>query len=296
MCSKQNLNLSELAIRKNIWFYEYPSKDLYLIDANYNEYIKNFIENKNELDELKSLLIICPDFKGLVEHRKKIKNIIDKSNQLVLIESIDHKSFYNIAKNTDKLCNGVSQSNPYIIIKNDILKELFNKTALGNWFNEKGIKNKINIKDKAVSSQIKELIDVFFKKPQCKNMLSIVKFFKENLRFKCGRPEFYYAFIKSLNNASMECSTVYEAMKEHRNIIRRTGRRIEGKCIANTLLTKGLEFDTVVILDAHLFKCPKHLYVALTRCRKKLIIFSENETLSPYLVKMKKNNKQIVIE
>ena len=47
-----------------------------------------------------------------------------------------------------------------------------------------------------------------------------------------------------------------------------------------TLLTKGLEFDTVVILNAHDFKCPKHLYVALTRAKeKKLIEAQKDETI-----------------
>ncbi|MFV1977526.1 MAG: hypothetical protein ACC651_17435 [Candidatus Scalindua sp.] len=43
------------------------------------------------------------------------------------------------------------------------------------------------------------------------------------------------------------------------------GRKIKGKCIGTTLLTKGLEFDTVAILNARKFDCPKNLYVALTR-------------------------------
>jgi len=40
-------------------------------------------------------------------------------------------------------------------------------------------------------------------------------------------------------------------MKKQKNILRRIGRKIFGKCMGTTLLTKGLEFDTVVILNAH---------------------------------------------
>ena len=64
-------------------------------------------------------------------------------------------------------------------------------------------------------------------------------------------------------------------MKETRNIIRRAGGKVHAKCSGTTLLTKGLEFNTVVILEAKNYDHPKHLYVAISRCCKRLIIFSE---------------------
>lgn len=47
------------------------------------------------------------------------------------------------------------------------------------------------------------------------------------------------------------------------------------------LSTKGLEFDTVVVLNAHRFNDKRHLYVALTRCCKQLIVISNNHILNP---------------
>ena len=76
-------------------------------------------------------------------------------------------------------------------------------------------------------------------------------------------------------------------MERIRNITRKIGRNITGKCIGTTLLVKGLEFDTVVILDAHKFKCPKNFYVACTRATKRLIIFTNNNILKPYGQKYK---------
>ena len=66
----------------------------------------------------------------------------------------------------------------------------------------------------------------------------------------------------------------------YKNILRRSGRKISGKCIGTTALTKGLEFDTVAILDAHEFTCPKNFYVAVTRASKMLIIFTKDEKFS----------------
>ena len=70
-------------------------------------------------------------------------------------------------------------------------------------------------------------------------------------------------------------------MENRRNKLRRVGRKVFGRCLGTTLLTKGLEFENVVVLNAHEFKCPKHLYVALTRASKRLVVISEKHTLQP---------------
>ncbi len=113
-------------------------------------------------------------------------------------------------------------------------------------------------------------------------MNNIISELKNNLKIKYKRDGLLYALLKSLKQAALEETSVDEAMKNHRNVIRRSGRKITGKCIGTTLLTKGLEFDTVAILDADKINCPKHLYVTLTRCCKNLIFFSSQNALSPY--------------
>lgn len=65
-------------------------------------------------------------------------------------------------------------------------------------------------------------------------------------------------------------------MIEYKNRIRQIGKKIEGKCLGTTLLTKGLEFDTVVIVDAHLFSDKRNFYVAISRACKNVIILTEN--------------------
>ena len=91
-----------------------------------------------------------------------------------------------------------------------------------------------------------------------------------------------YSFIKSLKTATLENITVFEAMKKNRNVIRRIGRKVISKCIGTTLLTKGLEFNTVVILDAHKFDDHKKLYVAVSRACKSLHIFTDSLIINPY--------------
>ena len=88
--------------------------------------------------------------------------------------------------------------------------------------------------------------------------------------------------IKCVRQADLSNCTTREAMVAHKNAVRRKGRKVQGKCIGTTLLTKGLEFDTVVILDAHRINSPKHFYVAVSRCCKQLVIFADGNKFSPY--------------
>lgn len=72
-------------------------------------------------------------------------------------------------------------------------------------------------------------------------------------------------------------------MRQIHKIRKIQGRSIQGKYIGTTLLTKGLEFDTVVIL------CPQkmnsnNLYVAMTRASKRLIFVTDVHVLKPWEV------------
>ncbi len=104
-------------------------------------------------------------------------------------------------------------------------------------------------------------------------------------KIKYYRKELFNDLCKALEQAEYNKTSVFESMKQIRNIKREKGRKIKGKCIGTTLLTKGLEFETVIILDAHNINDPKHFYVAITRATKKLIIFTK-------CFKLKFNNQE----
>lgn len=65
-----------------------------------------------------------------------------------------------------------------------------------------------------------------------------------------------------------------------RNRARIAGRSGERRVVSRTLLVKGLEYDTCVVLDADSMSV-RNLYVALTRARQKLVVISERPVLSP---------------
>jgi superfamily I DNA/RNA helicase len=250
----------DLKSYKSIELFNYPSLDLHTPKTDDSNLIWKLVANSS------SLLIIHSNTTS-VEPRKKITQKFN--NSLTLIESIDDKLFYKVAKLIDEL----NESNIEIKLR-DISLLLFNKTEVNNWFNDKGFKRKTKPEEKRTIDELKDqLLD--FKK----NIKEILITISTLPKFKCYRPEIFYSLLKAIEIANIEKIDCYNSMINHRNKIRRFGRKIEGKCIGTTLLTKGLEFDTVLILDAHNFNCPKHFYVALTRACKTLVIVTEKNTL-----------------
>lgn len=64
-------------------------------------------------------------------------------------------------------------------------------------------------------------------------------------------------------------------MREENRLL---GRPLPARAIGSTLLLKGLESEVAVILDAHGMN-PAHLYVAMTRGSRKLVVCSATPKL-----------------
>jgi DNA helicase-2/ATP-dependent DNA helicase PcrA len=242
--------------------------DKYALEADYNIKIWSLLQDDN-------VLIIHPESSNK-NARKKFVSLF--KNKYFLLEAIDDIDFYKFSKEFDKMNSSI-----FCNILYKLFIKLFNgKTSIEKWFNESGVKRKRLEKDKNLVRPIAEDVKKIKQKFSLTLILEILKETKELPEIKCYREELFNCLCRALEKAEYKNISVYEAMKEIRNIKRRTGRKIEGKCIGTTLLTKGLEFDTVAVLDAHKFKCPKNFYVAVTRASKKLIIFTNNKILSPY--------------
>ncbi len=268
-------------------------KDIMDAQSEYRKKLDSIITNKRNIQGMNNLLIIVPEYdctkngkvlkKGGVGERAKLKDRIDYTKCLTLLEAIDDKSFYAIAKDSDELIFRIQKARKkYKKIKEDILDKLFPATKINEWFNTEGLKSKKATADKEKSDKIRLLLDAFILTPSAEHLYNIVFLFRKEFRIKYKREELGRTVTTGIKQSYLSNKSVYQAVKEGRNMLRRTGRKVHGKCIGTTLLTKGLEFDTVVLLDAHRFDSPEHLYVALTRCCKRLIIFTENALLSPY--------------
>ena len=144
------------------------------------------------------------------------------------------------------------------------------------------MKKKREESDRVISDYLGQLLQEL---KSNKTYVGIAKIIEAIFRLpnnKTTRSIFVKDIISVLNEAYRFNNSALEALKRNRDKCRRVGRKPEGRCIGTTLLTKGMEYDTVVVLNAHEFKNPKHLYVALTRCCKKLVVVSADAILSPY--------------
>lgn len=235
-----------------------------------SDYNKRIWDLTNEDD----VLIIHPDSSNL-NVRKDFTGRFN--NAFVLIEAIDSKEFYGFSKKFDS-----ASTNDIYQTVHKIIYSIFSKTELDKWFNSDDLKSKRDKVDKNVIQPIKDNIEKLRQSVSFLLISETLKKIKKLPNIKCYRKELFDDLCRALEQAEHKGISVYEAMKEIRNIKRRIGRKVKGRCIGTTLLTKGLEFDTVAVLDAHKFKCPKNFYVAITRACRKLIIFTNNKILSPY--------------
>ena len=266
--NKENIDLD--LYKANIEVVYTKETDKYSPNTEYNKKIWDLTHENN-------VLIIHPDSSNLNARKEFVSRF---SNIFFLVEAIDSKDFYEYSRKFDE----ASTDNFYKILY-EIMPYIFNGTSVRDiWFNKNGIKKKKNEKDKNVIAPIQNELKKIEQNLFFSGISKILKMIRNLPNIKCYRKELFLDLCKALEKADYKCTSVYEAMIEIRNAKRRMGRKMYNKCIGTTLLTKGLEFDTVAILDAHNFKCHKNFYVAITRARKRLIIFTNTKDLIPYAI------------
>jgi hypothetical protein len=94
------------------------------------------------------------------------------------------------------------------------------------------------------------------------------------------RYEVLHVLKSALRAASGDGCTFYEATVQARERNRHIGRRASKVSVGSTLLLKGLEADVAVVLNPRDMDA-KHLYVALTRGARKLVVCSPTSILTP---------------
>ncbi len=92
------------------------------------------------------------------------------------------------------------------------------------------------------------------------------------------RPEVLSVLKTALRSASTGGITFYEATVQARERNRHLGRRTNRVAVGSTLLLKGLEADVAVVLNPSVMNT-RHLYVALSRGARKLVVCSSTPVL-----------------
>jgi len=254
--------------KPHIEILQITENDKYTTGSDYNKKIWDLSKQNN-------VLIVHPDNTNLNVRKDFVSRF---NNAFVLVEAIDNKDFYEFSRGFDN----VSPNNVYTVIYN-LIPKLFNGTTSRNkWFDGNGVKRKRSESDRVLIAPLVEDVIKIKQNISLSLISKILKKIRKLPDIRYYRKELFNDLCTALERADHNGISVYEAMKEVRNIKRQTGRKIDRRCIGTTLLTKGLEFDTVAVLDAHKFKCRRNFYVAITRACKRLIIFTNNKVLSPY--------------
>lgn len=264
----------KIVLKQQIDFRDYPNIEFIKIDNENDIYIptKSYYKEVNKKLSPKNLLIIHPDSTSIFPRKKVIAGF---KTPISLVESIDDKDFYTIAKSLD----AVAEENIYSTFYEICLK-LFSKTELKKWISEKKVisKKTENIKEKAISDTLTSLFKDARGEKKYIKYHEILRFISKIENIRCTRKELLMSICSALDYSS-EQKSIYDSMIEVRNHIRRSGRKVHGRCIGTTLLTKGLEFENVIILNINKFQDAKHLYVALTRASRKLTVFGVSPIL-----------------
>jgi superfamily I DNA/RNA helicase len=195
----------------------------------------------------------------------------------LLIEAFDGKDFYTSAKHFDNPNNL-----PAIDILDKFIVERFSN--LDNWYDKtnKRFKNKRDPSEERQLTEIKALINRLATSYSLLDLKEVIFKIRELDGVNCARIDLLSSLNKSMDDAHHSKISVLDAMRKHRNGIRSVGRKMYGRCVGTTLLTKGLEFDTVIVLNADKFTDPQNFYVAISRCVKRLIVFANDSKLRPY--------------
>ena len=111
-------------------------------------------------------------------------------------------------------------------------------------------------------------------------ILRILNWFEKNPTFKCYRKELHSEMIRSVRYSRDHGISIYEAAGHIRKDPALQKRYQGFKCLSSrTLLSKGLEFDCVII-DMSTPLSAKEFYVAMTRAMKKIYILSPTNRLT----------------
>lgn len=102
------------------------------------------------------------------------------------------------------------------------------------------------------------------------------------------RPEILRSCLAAMHAAKDGTYTFREAAERERDRCRHLGRAIARRSVGSTLLLKGLEADVAVLLHPEQMNA-KHLYVALTRGAKRVVVCSTNPVLAPSAQTTRKN-------
>lgn len=204
-------------------------------------------------------------------NRKEVAKIFGGTCRV--IEAIDDSGFYTMAAKIDQITPATAAQTFY-----DVAIAVFFKSKVDEWLTAKGPKVKKNESLRLMSANLTQKVSEYCAKP---SLLGLLHGLEELARIE-GVKVFLHEKFTSLKSAVTLATdkgiSVRDAMMEVRNKVRIVGRNVANFSVGTTLLTKGLEFDHVLIVNANppydlsTQSGRKNFYVAISRARESLTI------------------------
>lgn len=152
----------------------------------------------------KSVLLITPTYKDSYTGRLR-GGIIDRANMrkrmgiecsFTLLEAIDDKSFYSVARDIDNLINTILHSRVKVHNVYDVLEKFtFNVTELKEWISPQ--QNRIIQKhgeNAVLSKELDDYCRIFFNENSLNNFYNIFNFFLLNYAFSLKGQNYYIVY------------------------------------------------------------------------------------------------------
>ena len=207
--------------------------------------------------------------KNNIQARGKI--CLGSGYRLRMMESIDHSDFYDVAAAIDLSI----QNNDSVeaIVYSILQKSGASTNNLEKWIKPNHLVSKQSDEDKALASILSVAVS---RQPKEQAIIDSIGVVTKRIGLPIQRVDFLSDILSAISSTMASGHTVLEEVTRKRNLARVQGRKLYGKVIGTTLLTKGLEADTVILIKpSELFNDEdglKHLYVALTRAVKEIVL------------------------
>lgn len=264
----------KLLANQDIDLRDYPSICLTLGARDDYAIPKSSVWNRLSQELKFGCVIIYPNNTS-VESRKAV---VKRLPQIQLLESIDGKDYYNWCSNFD-----IHSGQQIVIDVADMMRTVCKKSIINTWIKVDGtLVNKRKPEEKVLRDKLEAIISSLTIKRSYRKIADLIVALIQLKGVIVYRKDFVKDILNTLIEADRLGLTASEAIVRNRNLIRRKGRKVSKNSIGTTLLTKGLEFDNVLVLNAQDIKDPRHLYVALSRCRRRLVVITDRYVLHPY--------------
>ena len=200
------------------------------------------------------------------------RNIASQTPGALAIEAVDLKDLTVFGKKFDPAAAGALEL--LVNFAGDLMTNAKVPTLL------KRVKSLLNGTARRQASDTETAAICFCQTPSHKNAATLLRQLSEAPGVRTYRPAVLYSCIRALRHAAEGIMTFGEATLQAREQYRQMGRNLPKRAVGSTLLLKGLEADVVVILYPEKMDA-NHLYVALTRGARQIVICSEKRILQP---------------